>query len=72
MTGKDSAERRSAYVSYDIPMDRKACVMANTATLSSKFRISIPKAVRNERKWKAGLSRCPKFLDERRHYLYCV
>jgi AbrB family looped-hinge helix DNA binding protein len=28
--------------------------MANTATLSSKFQISIPKAVRNERKWKAG------------------
>jgi AbrB family looped-hinge helix DNA binding protein len=28
--------------------------MSNTATLSSKFRISIPKAVRDARNWKAG------------------
>jgi AbrB family looped-hinge helix DNA binding protein len=28
--------------------------MANTATLSAKFQISIPKAVRNARQWKAG------------------
>jgi AbrB family looped-hinge helix DNA binding protein len=28
--------------------------MANTATLSSKFQISIPKAVREERRWEAG------------------
>jgi len=28
--------------------------MPNTATLSAKFQISIPKAVRNARKWKAG------------------
>jgi AbrB family looped-hinge helix DNA binding protein len=28
--------------------------MSDTATLSSKFQISIPKAVRSARKWKAG------------------
>jgi AbrB family looped-hinge helix DNA binding protein len=28
--------------------------MADTATLSSKFQISIPKAVRDVRHWKAG------------------
>lgn len=28
--------------------------MADTATLSSKFQISIPKAVRDRYKWKAG------------------
>ena len=28
--------------------------MANTATLSSKFQISIPKAVRTEQAWAAG------------------
>lgn len=28
--------------------------MSNTATLSSKFQISIPKAVRNAHHWKAG------------------
>lgn len=28
--------------------------MAATATLSSKFQISIPKAVREEQQWKAG------------------
>ena len=28
--------------------------MAVTATLSSKFQISIPKAVRDEQHWKAG------------------
>ena len=28
--------------------------MADTATLSSKFQISIPKAVRMARQWKAG------------------
>ena len=28
--------------------------MAETATLSSKFQISIPKAVRSARHWKAG------------------
>ncbi len=28
--------------------------MSNTATLSSKFQISIPKAVRNAKAWKAG------------------
>jgi AbrB family looped-hinge helix DNA binding protein len=28
--------------------------MSDTATLSTKFQISIPKAVRTARKWKAG------------------
>jgi AbrB family looped-hinge helix DNA binding protein len=28
--------------------------MADTATLSSKFQISIPKAIRAERQWNAG------------------
>lgn len=28
--------------------------MASTATLSSKFQISIPKAVRDEQQWEAG------------------
>lgn len=28
--------------------------MADTATLSSKFQISIPKAVRDEQRWDAG------------------
>ncbi|ROH86000.1 AbrB/MazE/SpoVT family DNA-binding domain-containing protein [Stagnimonas aquatica] len=28
--------------------------MAATATLSSKFQISIPKAVRDEQQWRAG------------------
>jgi AbrB family looped-hinge helix DNA binding protein len=28
--------------------------VADTATLSSKFQISIPKAVRTSRQWKAG------------------
>jgi AbrB family looped-hinge helix DNA binding protein len=28
--------------------------MADTATLSAKFQISIPKAVRSEAKWNAG------------------
>lgn len=28
--------------------------MADTATLSSKFQISIPKAVRDEQRWQAG------------------
>ncbi|HET8610248.1 MAG TPA: AbrB/MazE/SpoVT family DNA-binding domain-containing protein [Burkholderiales bacterium] len=28
--------------------------MSSTATLSSKFQISIPKAVRVEQRWKAG------------------
>jgi AbrB family looped-hinge helix DNA binding protein len=28
--------------------------MSDTATLSSKFQISIPKAVRDDRRWKAG------------------
>lgn len=30
--------------------------MAETATLSSKFQISIPKAIRNANHWEAGLT----------------
>lgn len=30
--------------------------MAETATLSSKFQISIPKAIRASQQWKAGLT----------------
>lgn len=30
--------------------------MAETATLSSKFQISIPKAIRAARRWEAGLT----------------
>ena len=30
--------------------------MADTATLSSKFQISIPKAVRRAQQWEAGLT----------------
>lgn len=30
--------------------------MATTATLSSKFQISVPKAVRDAQQWKAGQS----------------
>lgn len=29
-------------------------IMADTATLSAKFQISIPKAVRTEQQWEAG------------------
>lgn len=29
-------------------------IMSDTATLSAKFQISIPKAVRTARRWKAG------------------
>jgi AbrB family looped-hinge helix DNA binding protein len=32
----------------------KGTTMSDTAKLSSKFQISIPKAVRSARKWKAG------------------
>jgi len=31
-------------------------IMADTATLSSKFQISIPKAVRSAQHWEAGLT----------------
>jgi len=33
---------------------QKVVEMADTATLSSKFQISIPKAVRSAQQWKAG------------------
>jgi AbrB family looped-hinge helix DNA binding protein len=41
--------------SYHLPIDRPN-VMANkdTATLSAKFQISIPKAIRTARRWRAG------------------
>ena len=42
-------------ISYVIIIDRKTVsIMSNTATLSAKFQISIPKAVRTARQWKAG------------------
>ena len=39
--------------SYEIMIDRKLA-MADIATLSSKFQISIPKSVRDHQDWKAG------------------
>jgi AbrB family looped-hinge helix DNA binding protein len=39
--------------SYQIMIDRKFA-MADIATLSSKFQISVPKAVREHQHWKAG------------------
>lgn len=40
--------------SYEIAIDQRWLGMADKATLSAKFQISIPKAVRNARQWKAG------------------
>ena len=40
--------------SYQIVIDTFGARMSDTATLSSKFQISIPKAVREERRWEAG------------------
>lgn len=40
--------------SYQIVIDQKIPAMATTATLSSKFQISIPKRVREEQQWAAG------------------
>jgi AbrB family looped-hinge helix DNA binding protein len=37
-----------------IDRSNNGTVVTDTATLSAKFQISIPKAVRNARKWKAG------------------
>jgi AbrB family looped-hinge helix DNA binding protein len=41
-------------LSYDRPIDEDIVMGADTAKLSSKFQISIPKAVRTARHWKAG------------------
>jgi AbrB family looped-hinge helix DNA binding protein len=41
-------------LSYDRSIDGEKVMRANTAKLSSKFQISIPKAVRTARHWKAG------------------
>jgi AbrB family looped-hinge helix DNA binding protein len=35
-------------------IDRRTTQMGNTATLSSKYQISIPKKVREEQNWKPG------------------
>jgi AbrB family looped-hinge helix DNA binding protein len=35
-------------------IDRRTTHLGNTATLSSKFQISIPKQVREEQDWKPG------------------
>jgi AbrB family looped-hinge helix DNA binding protein len=40
--------------SYAVPIDQEVAMRVATAKLSSKFRISIPKAVRAARHWKAG------------------
>ncbi len=41
--------------------------MANTATLSSKFQISIPKEIREREKWKPGQKFA--FIPEGKHVL---
>jgi AbrB family looped-hinge helix DNA binding protein len=41
-------------LSYECPIDRELVMRSETAKLSSKFQISIPKAVRTARHWKAG------------------
>lgn len=45
--------RKKTY-SYRIIIDKTGRTMAATATLSSKFQISIPKSVREEQQWEAG------------------
>jgi AbrB family looped-hinge helix DNA binding protein len=40
--------------SYQIAIDQSDARMSDTATLSAKFQISIPKAVRTAKHWKAG------------------
>jgi len=47
------ADKELAY-SYQIATIAKRYEMTPTATLSSKFQISIPKAVREEQHWEAG------------------
>jgi AbrB family looped-hinge helix DNA binding protein len=48
-----SRARRAVLDSYQIMIDRRRA-MADIATLSSKFQISIPKSVREHQHWKAG------------------
>ena len=45
------SNRRPIFAAYRI---KKSKIMTATATLSSKFQISIPKAVRDEQHWTAG------------------
>jgi AbrB family looped-hinge helix DNA binding protein len=46
---------RLVSISYDLSIDRRMVMSArNTAKLSAKFQISIPKAVRTARRWQAG------------------
>lgn len=45
---------RQVLYSYQIQIDPEIAKMNDTATLSSKFQISIPKAVREAHNWKAG------------------
>ena len=40
--------------SYAVTIDEEVAMRVATAKLSGKFRISIPKAVRAARNWKAG------------------
>jgi len=37
-----------------MPIDKQRVSMTATTTLSSKFQISIPKSVREEKSWRAG------------------
>jgi AbrB family looped-hinge helix DNA binding protein len=47
---------RKSGMSYDSYIDeKKVRRMPETATLSSKFQISIPKAIRSAQHWEAGL-----------------
>jgi AbrB family looped-hinge helix DNA binding protein len=41
-------------LSYEQAIDGEGVMRSETARLSSKFQISIPKAVRTARHWKAG------------------
>jgi AbrB family looped-hinge helix DNA binding protein len=45
---------RPVILSYDPSIDEGIVMRTDTAKLSSKFQISIPKAVRTARRWKAG------------------
>jgi AbrB family looped-hinge helix DNA binding protein len=42
------------YISYHPLIDEEIVMAKDTATLSSKFQISIPKAIRAARRWQAG------------------
>ena len=47
-------QRRAHYILTEYPSINKAYDMTDTTTLSAKFQISIPKAVRAPRRWRAG------------------